>query len=223
MSYVNDTYFDPNYNVVSKNSVKAELFKNAERVVFKLDSSKQGKGIYFFDRNNFDPDAIQKLGNGLFQSFVTQHANLGKFSETSVATLRLTTVLKDDGETSLRASYLRFGIGQDTHVESSSAIRVPIDIVTGEFDQYGYLTSWLKTDQHPTSGAPFKDSFIPAFEQCKDKVISLHKKIPQVRCIGWDVAIDKDENVVLLEWNGGHNDIKFSKATQGPCFADLNW
>jgi hypothetical protein len=26
-----------------------------------------------------------------------------------------------------------------------------------------------------------------------------------------------------MEWNAEHNDIKFSEATQGPCFADLRW
>lgn len=30
-------------------------------------------------------------------------------------------------------------------------------------------------------------------------------------------------NVGLMEWNAGHNDIKFSEATQGPCFHDLGW
>jgi hypothetical protein len=26
-----------------------------------------------------------------------------------------------------------------------------------------------------------------------------------------------------MEWNALHNDIKFSEATQGPCFTDLRW
>ena len=31
------------------------------------------------------------------------------------------------------------------------------------------------------------------------------------------------EKIQLMEWNGTYNDIKFSEATQGPCFADLGW
>jgi hypothetical protein len=38
----------------------------------------------------------------------------------------------------------------------------------------------------------------------------------------WDLCIDGDGAVRVLEWNGGHNDITFSEATQGPCFADLD-
>lgn len=45
-----------------------------------------------------------------------------------------------------------------------------------------------------------------------------------MRCIGWDVTLDDQENVRIMdmEWNAGHNDIKFSEATQGPCFSDLH-
>jgi hypothetical protein len=32
-----------------------------------------------------------------------------------------------------------------------------------------------------------------------------------------------NDNVQVMEWNGFHNDIKFSEATQGPCFADLGF
>ena len=46
---------------------------------------------------------------------------------------------------------------------------------------------------------------------------------PYARCVGWDVTVDADEKVMLMEWNAEHNDVKFSEATQGPCFSDLNW
>jgi hypothetical protein len=64
---------------------------------------------------------------------------------------------------------------------------------------------------------------IPAFSKCVVTVLDLHKKIPFARCVGWDVTVDVDENVQVMEWNGGHNDVKFSEATQGPCLSDLKW
>ena len=39
--------------------------------------------------------------------------------------------------------------------------------------------------------------------------------------IGWDVTLDDQENLRVMEWNAGHNGIKFTEATQGPCFSDL--
>jgi hypothetical protein len=53
--------------------------------------------------------------------------------------------------------------------------------------------------------------------------LSLHEKLPFARTIGWDVVVDQHENVAVMEWNGWHNDIKFSEAADGPCFADLGW
>jgi hypothetical protein len=47
--------------------------------------------------------------------------------------------------------------------------------------------------------------------------------MPFVRCIGWDLTVDDQGAVQILEWNGGHTGIKITEATQGPCFADLNW
>jgi hypothetical protein len=47
--------------------------------------------------------------------------------------------------------------------------------------------------------------------------------VPFTSIIGWDVAVDENHNVKVMEWNGDHNDIKFSEATQGACFSDRGW
>ncbi len=48
LAYVNGTFFDTAYRFVSPDAVKTTLFKDHERVVFKLDHSLQGRGIQFF-------------------------------------------------------------------------------------------------------------------------------------------------------------------------------
>ena len=47
--------------------------------------------------------------------------------------------------------------------------------------------------------------------------------VPFAICIGWDMIIDTNNEIQIMEWNGSHNDIKFSEATQGPCFSNLGW
>ncbi|VUX55672.1 conserved protein of unknown function [uncultured Woeseiaceae bacterium] len=222
-SFVNGIFIDEACNLVASKNIKDLIFKDQNRVVFKLDHSEQGRGIYFFTRDTFSVDMVRSLGNGLFQRFIKQHKLLGAFAENSVATLRITTVFRDDGEVSVRACYLRLGSGEDTHVQSQSHVRVPINLKSGAFYDKGYLTSWLTTAVHPTSKVPFAGNFVPAFSICVATVIDLHKKVPYARCIGWDVTVDIDENVKVFEWNAEHNDIKFSEATQGPCFSDLGW
>lgn len=223
LSYANGVFFDHEYRVLHPGSIKDKLFANRDKVVYKLDSSLQGRGIFFFDRELFDLSKIYDLGNGVFQEFINQHGVFLEFARESVATLRMTTVTENDGTTSLRACYLRLGVGSDTHVQSRSHIRIPIDIKTGAFNSVGFTPDWLEIERHPTSKRRFQDTYIPAYDNCVELVTSLHKRVPYVRCIGWDVTVDDSQNVRILEWNGKHNDIKFSEATQGPCFSDLHW
>jgi hypothetical protein len=191
--------------------------------VFKVDNSLQGKSIFFFEKKTFDIDKIKLLGNGLFQRYIVQHKLFDSFAPNSVATLRITSAVDDDGGISIRACYLRLGRYKDTHVQSKSHIRIPVNLSSGEFSAEGYLTNWLTVDEHPDTKLRFSGCKIPLFSQCISTVLELHKKVPFARCVGWDVTVDNDENVRLMEWNAENNDIKFSEATQGPCFADLRW
>jgi hypothetical protein len=161
--------------------------------------------------------------NGTFQQYIEQHQMFNQFTKSSVATLRITTAVDNNGICAVRASYLRLGRANDTHVKSSTNIRVPIDPNSGKLAENGYMPTWRTTDRHPDSKRKFAGNQIPAFAKCVSTALDLHKRMPFVRCIGWDMSIDRNADVKVMEWNGGHNDIKFSEATQGPCFADLKW
>jgi hypothetical protein len=221
--FANGLFFTAQSEVIPGPDVKNVVFQHSDRVVFKLDGTRAGKGVFFFDRDSFDHRLIQSLGNGVVQTFIVQHPLFNTFASNSVATLRFTTAVDDLGRISLRACYLRLGRAQDTHVQSDHEIGVPVDIVTGELAREGYMSDWSATQIHPDSGARFAGVRIPAFEQCIATVLRLHRKIPFARCVGWDIAVDVDEKVQVMEWNGEHNDVKFSEATQGPCFSDLKW
>ncbi|RDV00313.1 sugar-transfer associated ATP-grasp domain-containing protein [Trinickia dinghuensis] len=221
--FANGLFFTPDDTVISPDSVVSRLFDRCDAVVFKVDESFQGKGIFFFDRNNFDVERIKALGNGVFQTKIVQHEALGRFAPRSVATLRLTTVVNDEGVISVRACYLRLGRDTDTHVKSGTNVRIPVDCATGELAEGGYLTDWTVVREHPDTKIRFAGVTVPAFAACLATVLEHHRKVPFARCVGWDLAIADDGRVELMEWNGMHNDIKFSEATQGPCFADLGW
>jgi hypothetical protein len=222
-SKINGALYDSQFRPLAFEAAKKQFFRRDGRLVFKSDRSGRGKGIHFFDERSFDRPTVERLGNGVFQRHISQHPLFDSFSEASVATVRLTTTVEADGEISTRAAYLRFGTGSDTHVRSESHVRVAIDPATGALQETGLLANWRECSAHPTSGEPFADKTIPAFERCLETVVSLHERIPFVRCVGWDLTVDSDEQVQILEWNGFHNDIKFSEATQGPCFTGLGW
>jgi hypothetical protein len=213
LAYANGIFFDTAYRFVPPDAVKEHLFKEHERVVFKLDNSLQGRGIHFFTRESFSVEKVTRLGNGLFQRVIQPHRLFAKFAKRSVATLRITTVYKDSGEVSVRACHLRMGSGDETHVQSKTEIRVPINLESGSFHDIGYTAEYREIRVHPMSQAAFAGKVIPAFKACIRTVTELHQKAPYTRCIGWDVTVDEEEGVRLLEWNAEHNGIKFSEAT----------
>ncbi|MBY5991709.1 sugar-transfer associated ATP-grasp domain-containing protein [Ferrimonas balearica] len=220
---VNGLFLGPDMQVMSQETLAERLFQSGDRVVFKADDSYQGKGIHIFHQDRFNMADLTRLGDGLVERFIEQHPLFDEFAPNSVATLRITTVVKDDGTVEARAAYLRLGVGEDTHVKTNSAIKVPIDLRDGRFADVGYMANWRLTEKHPTSGKAIAGNRVPSFQACVDYVRELHTKLPFVRVIGWDLTVDKAGKPVFIEWNGGHNGIKFSEATTGPCFKDLNW
>ncbi len=220
---VNGLLLGPERTPIGPAEIRSRLFGDSDRAVFKLDTSRQGKGVVFLSSDGFDAKRVASLGNGVFQSWIRQHPFFAAFTAGSVATLRLTTAVDDLGSVSLRACYLRLGRHADTHVQSKSHVRVPVDPKTGALSPEGWLTSWLPVTGHPDSKVAFAGLVVPSYAACADAVLNLHRRVPFVRCVGWDVTVAEDGAVRLMEWNGDHNDIKFSEATQGPCFADLGW
>lgn len=221
--FVNGMFTDDAFSVISKNDIKDHIFRSVDRVVFKLDRSLQGLGIYFFDKDNFDVNRIISLGNGAFQYFIKQHQFFNQFGTNSLATIRLTTVTTDDGSVSLRGAFLRLGLGNDSHVRAINSLEIAIDQHSGELFAQGTLPSWEIITDYPDSGVTFEGKIIPSFVNCVDLSKRLHGKLPFVRCIGWDMAVMDNGDVKLIEWNGGHNDVAVSEAWQGPCFKDLGW
>ncbi|PSU90576.1 hypothetical protein C0W35_17015 [Photobacterium kishitanii] len=209
--------------ILKSEEVKDFLFKDHETVIYKLNSSYQGKGIHFFNKNEFCVDKIAKIGSGIFQKVIVQHDVFNELFPKPGATIRLTTVLTPEGKVDVRGAYLRLGIGSDEFVKSSTNIRVGINLDSGELFNNGYTSDWFEISEHPTTKKAFKGVMIPNFKQACDDVIALHKNYPFVQSIGWDVIINDQGGVEIMEWNAVHNGIKFTEAIQGPMFADMPW
>lgn len=198
------------------------VFAGVERVAFKADASSRGRGVYILDRDSF-AQAAEGLPDGVIQPFIDQHETFAQVASRSVGTLRLTSVVEPDGQIAVRAAYMRFGRDTDEYVASASHLRVPLDTATGAFSPLGYTVDWLEIDRHPDSGFVFAGNEVPNYVACRQTVEWLHRRIPLVPSIGWDLTVARDGSVQVLEWNSGHNDIKFSEATSGPCFGGLGW
>lgn len=221
--YVNGLFLSFDYKVVAESDIKNILFNNRNKVVYKLDSSVQGKGVYVIERETFEISRIKQLGNGVFQYYIQQHPFFSEMIPSSVATIRITTSCEDDGHVTVRASYLRLGRAVDKSIKWDTNIIIPIDLIDGSLNSLGYTSTLVPIDRHPDTKVIFANRQIPSFHKCFTTAQELHKQLPHCRIIGWDMVVDHQDQVKVMEWNGEHTDIKVHEALQGPCFADLGW
>ena len=221
--FINGKWFDKDFVYIASADILDVVFKNTDEAVCKLDQSYQGLGVFKLNKNSFKSSELEKRGNFVLQEYIQQHQFFNDFLSNAVATLRMTTVVTSNGNISLRASYLRLGRLKDTHVKSENHIRIPVDKINGELAKQGYLSNWKTIYEHPDTKISFENKVIPNYDKCVDLVLELHRKMPLVLSIGWDLIVDTNGEPVIMEWNGYSNDIKFSEATQGPCFKDCNW
>ena len=220
---INGRFFDRDMNPVPEGMVAELVFRSEAKAVFKLDSSQKGRGVHILQRSDFSTDKLFSLGEGVLQQFVQQHDILRQLSPDAVATLRLTTVADPSGLPVLKAAFLRMGRAGDKHVGFDNEIEVAIDIHSGGFHDFAYMSNWEPCTHHPDTGYTFRNQILPGYPESVALVLELHRKLCYVQNIGWDIAINTEGKPVLMEWNGGHNDIVFSEATTGPCFKGLGW
>ncbi|MBD3896198.1 hypothetical protein IEI94_10080 [Halomonas sp. ML-15] len=211
------------YSVVSAAALVDLLFEIDERVFFKPDRSFQGQGIRILEKGDISPETLGRLPDGVFQRPVIQHEIFDTLTPNSTATLRLTTAKLQDGGVELRAADLRLGRAGDRYVRAVSEIRVPVDLASGTLWSCGFMPDWRRVESHPDTGTSFSHIRIPGFDHAAAMCSRLHQGFPHLGCIGWDIAIDREETAKIMEWNARHNSIVFSEATTGPSFKGLGW
>ena len=71
----------------------------------------------------------------------------------------------------------------------------------------GYLRKWAFSEfqdkylQHPDTGLTFEGYFIPQVPRILECAKKMQSRLPQMRIISWDMSLDSQENVVLIEVN----------------------
>ena len=74
-----------------------------------------------------------------------------------------------------------------------------------------------------SAGIVFAGRQVPEFRRAVELCLALHAKAPHMPIVGWDVAVNRDNGLELIEWNGGYCDIKFCEAHSGPHYRDMGW
>ena len=218
--HVDGIFYDREFNVIDRAKLR-EIARPFGKVFVKLDNSGKGAAI-----------AVVKADDLLTHDFaedcaiqrpIQQHPLFDEMVAGPVATLRVTTARAPDGTISRRGARLRMGRPSSQWVQSDQQMQVAVSDDAGTLEDICYDPDWRAWDRHPDTGFVFKGVRIPQFDKAVQFCRNLHRRVPHIPMIGWDLAINRNEDVELIEWNGGHCGIKFCEAVSGPHFTDMNW
>jgi len=183
-------------NEFSKLIIKPSMdsFGGNNIIVFKLKDNKT-------DYNELSVGNLIKLykKDFIIQEFLEQHEQMSLLNQSSVNTIRSTTLLIN-GEVEILRDIVRIG-GKDSTVDNTSkggiwCVIKPDGILRekGYFDPGEFV---LETD----SKVKLEGFEIPNYQKIKKVIKHLHKQIPYFKIVSWDIAIDREGNAVLIEYN----------------------
>ena len=175
--------------------------KKLGKIVVKPVDLSCGTGIEFIEidkHTNFKElyDRLRNEKKYLIEEYIKQHKDLNKLYPRSVNSVRVISFLNDQGEVDVIRTIMKFGTkgeidnhvagGMYTFVDNNGVVLYPAA------DDFGNTY-----DKHPITGVPIVGFKIPHYKKIIDLIKEAGKVVPQVRYVGWDVAIGEDGPMII--------------------------
>jgi len=153
-----------------------------------------------------DPAAFREellaSGHILVEEFITQHTDLAALAPRSVNTLRVITFFDGDR---LHVLCAALKLGHDADVDnfgSGGMYTILDDEGVARYPAFDILSRTYSA--HPVTGLPIVGFRVPRYEEIVRTLEEAARVVPQVRFVGWDVAVLPD-GVAIVEgnWNTG--------------------
>lgn len=176
------------------------LYNHCDRLIVKPLDKCEGKGIYALDLKHTEEECNQvyeefSKQDLLIEECLVQHPALF-FSNVSVNTIRVNSLLDKEGNVHLFKAVLRVGIG-DSVVDNYNAggVEYPIDIETGIISSLGFHDNKLQCIYHPLSDKVMPGFNIPYWDKVVFCITEASKQLPLCRFVGWDIGLQR------MEWS----------------------
>lgn len=177
-----------------------------ESFVAKVDDGAAGRGVTLYDsitESNVNEVYSELIENDqmLLEERIIQHPSLCKIYDKSVNTIRIITWLDEDNVRFLGAR-LRIGVGKHVDNLAQGGIAAPVDIDSGIVMGNAVDHNGVSYETHPVTGVRIAGMEVPFWGAVLDMAVKATKVIPEVRTVGWDIAIC-ETGPELIE--GNHN------------------
>ncbi len=236
LRYVRGFWFDGEGHGVSERIATDILSSDHGEVIGKVCvASSGGKGVsgYVFDKNL--KRYVDEKGNCLTVDFIKSKAHSfvvqeriqqcdfeAQFNPPSTNTFRIATLRCPwNGEVLVLKTGMRMGVSSSVVDNlSSGGISVAIDR-NGVIDDHAY--AWLdfkEFNEHPTSHIKFGGMKFPYYEKAVAKIKQLAGLNPNMNVITWDIVIDRNEDVRILEINTSGISLDWMQFNYGSFFGE---
>lgn len=222
--HIEGSYTLDDFTPITREEAFARLKQEGSYVIKPTRDSGQGTDVRFFHamENDADIETLLKPYQSIdfiVQHAVVQYAMLSNFNESSLNTLRIVTLVYQDTPYIL-SSILRIG-GAGSKVDNVSKGGYQCTIrPDGRLEKLAYTDRSGKAEmvEENDKGMRWEDYAIPNFEKICETAKDLALKLPHLKLIGWDFALDENGEIVLIEFNC---QIGQNQATCGPTFGDI--
>lgn len=156
--------------------------------------------LYCRDKEISIEELKNRFGNATFiiQEKLQNHPDIDKVYSKSLNTIKLITILNDDGTVVFFDSVMRFGAG-DSFVDNASRGGLFVGIEKdGRLQEVGYHEPGINKKNlvvhgaHPDTGIRFGGMMIPYWDELLVTAKRFHRFFYGIPSIGWDIAITPD-------------------------------
>ncbi len=232
---IHGLFLNSEYKLVSEKNVLSYLDNSSKILIKPSIESSQGRNIEIFtkDKTGFfynragDCLSIEYIKNRykydyLIQNYIEQHPFFAQFNKTSLNGLRILTYRSvTTNKITILGSLLKFG-REGTLVDNLSAGGISIRI-----DEYGRLHNFatdLQANKYYTfaNGRKFSEvGEVPKIAEIKELALKMAGENYHFRMLGFDICVDKDSNLIVIEVNNSYLGINWHQLPGKPLFGDF--
>lgn len=192
--------------LILPNSTKEEVreFVSQRDMIFcKLRDKECGHGaerLKVSDFESFDAlyDYLQEKGFCTIEDNIVQHPALSHLYANAVNTMRIITLLDTDGVPHYLYNVQKMGLNGS--IIDNNCLFTPLDPETGKMKYPAHSGDTVKGiiyTEHPNTHVHLQGYEIPFAKQAIEMCLEAATKVPQIRYVGWDVAITPTGPVII--------------------------
>lgn len=180
-----------------------EYFNSREKIFAKVLNLDCGRGAEILKKQDFKDGEefykyVKEKNFAVLEDVVENHPDINDIYPYAVNTMRMITLIDDDGKPHLFYAAQKFGDGG--RFVDVRGMHAPVDTETGIVKypfHSGETTSDIFYHEHPYTHKKIDNFKVPLFQEAKEMMLEAAMVVPQVRYVGWDVAISPDGPLII--------------------------